>query len=90
MHSLFLFFVFICFSHRKVHTISDDSLVPPITIKKFRHTANVHDLLHGSPFAEEFAGGLFVHLRLQTFSYHCFHTTVSGVLRELQVIPGEF
>ncbi len=38
---------------------------------------------------EEFAGGIFSHFYLSSFSYHRFHSPVSGVLMESRTIPGE-
>ncbi len=73
---------------RDMFSISLDSSIPPITMKKFRRSASVKDRLKGSPYAEQFAGGTFTQYYLSGPAYHRFHSPVSGVLKESRVIPG--
>ena len=42
-----------------------------------------------SPYCEAFAGGTFYHAFLNVNDYHRYHFPVSGVLKELRVIPGD-
>ena len=49
---------------------------------------NVKDLLEGSQYSEQFANGKFVHFYLSTYSYHRFHTPVSGKILESYSIHG--
>ena len=42
-----------------------------------------------SPYCDAFAGGVFYHAFLNANDYHRYHFPVSGVIRELRVIPGD-
>lgn len=42
-----------------------------------------------SPYCEAFAGGVFFHAFLNANDYHRYHFPVSGVIRELRIIPGD-
>ena len=42
-----------------------------------------------SPYCDAFAGGVFFHAFLNANDYHRYHFPVSGVIRELRVIPGD-
>lgn len=48
----------------------------------------IPDLLQGSTYQNEFAGGTFMHSFLDTFNYHRQHTPVSGTVVEARVIQG--
>jgi phosphatidylserine decarboxylase len=50
--------------------------------------ANIEHLLEGSEFKNAFANGTFVHYYLSPFSYHRFHTPVSGKVKECYPIHG--
>ena len=48
----------------------------------------IRDLLAGSQYADQFAGGHFMHAFLNTFDYHRQHAPVSGTVVEANVIQG--
>jgi phosphatidylserine decarboxylase len=50
---------------------------------------SIHELLEGSPYADRFAGGLFMHAFLNTTDYHRLHAPVEGRVVESRVIPGQ-
>jgi phosphatidylserine decarboxylase len=60
-----------------------------ITLKKTHTFGNIKDLLAGSDYKEAFANGKFVHYFLGPYSYHRFHTPVSGTVKECYSIPGK-
>lgn len=64
--------------------VSDD----PITIKS-GSLRSVATLLGSSKYANEFAGGTFTHMFLDINDYHRYHFPVSGVVKEVLVIPGD-
>jgi phosphatidylserine decarboxylase precursor len=49
----------------------------------------IRDLLAGSPWAERFRGGVFIHSFLDVNDYHRFHTPVRGKVLESRKIPGK-
>ncbi len=73
---------------KAMYAINEDSTIPEITIKQSHKFASIHDLLDGSPYADAFANGTFVHYFLGPYSYHRFHAPVSGVLRECRSVLG--
>jgi phosphatidylserine decarboxylase len=68
---------------------ADSNISPPITIKGTHTYANVQKLLAGSQYADCFAGGNFVHNFLGPYSYHRFHTPVSGIVKECYPVKGQ-
>jgi phosphatidylserine decarboxylase len=56
-----------------------------ITIK-FTHRYRIAKLLEGSPYAEEFRGGLFYHAFLGPNDYHRFRAPVNGTVKECRSI----
>ena len=64
--------------------VSDASIV---TIKGIQWS--ITDLLQGSQFADKFAGGVFTHAFLNTYSYHRQHAPVDGKVVEARVIQGQ-
>jgi len=64
--------------------IREDSTV---TIKH-THTYSVLDLLEGSPYRNDFHGGLFAHAFLGPNDYHRFHAPVRGTVLECRAITG--
>lgn len=58
-----------------------------VTVKGMRWS--VADLLQGSPFAERFATGLFMHCALRTFDYHCWHAPLDGRVVDARLIRGQ-
>lgn len=60
-----------------------------VTFKQTHRVGNVAELLKDSPYANDFAGGTFVHYFLGPYSYHRFHTPVAGEVLECRAIPGE-
>ena len=42
-----------------------------------------------SPYCDAFAGGTFYHAFLNANDYHRYHFPLSGVIRELRIIPGD-
>jgi phosphatidylserine decarboxylase len=73
---------------RAQYNIGADSSIPEITIKKTHRFANIEHLLEGSKYKNAFANGKFVHFYLSPFSYHRFHTPVSGIVKECFPIHG--
>ncbi len=77
-------------TYRQFYKIDAESNIEPkITIKGTHTYANVKDLLEGSPYADQFANGSFVHLFLGPYSYHRFHTPVSGVVMDCHSLTGQ-
>ena len=68
---------------------AESNISPAITIKGTHTYANVKQLLAGSQYADCFAGGNFVHSFLGPYSYHRFHTPVSGVVKECYPVNGQ-
>lgn len=57
---------------------------------KIKHLEwNIGDLLKGSPYADQFEGGKFMHSFLNTFDYHRQHTPVGGKVVEARVVEGQ-
>lgn len=75
-------------TYRNMFVIGPDSTIPEITIKKTHKFASIKDLLEGSPYADAFANGTFIHYFLGPYSYHRFHTPVAGLLRECRAVKG--
>lgn len=73
---------------KATYRIAADSTIPAITLKKTHSVASVEELLQGSPHADAFAGGTFVHYFLGPYSYHRFHTPVAGKLLECRAVQG--
>jgi phosphatidylserine decarboxylase precursor len=48
----------------------------------------IADLLDGSPYADAFAGGVYMHSFLNVGDYHRFHVPVGGVIREVRNVHG--
>lgn len=65
-----------------------DPNVPGITVKLTHHYASVQELLDGSQYGDAFANGKMVHYFLGPYSYHRFHTPVSGLLKECRSVQG--
>jgi phosphatidylserine decarboxylase len=77
-------------TYRQFYKIDAESNIEPkITIKGTHTYANVKDLLKGSAYADKFANGYFVHLFLGPYSYHRFHTPVSGVVMDCYPLTGQ-
>lgn len=73
---------------KATYRIAADSTIPAVTLKKTHSVASVEELLQGSPHADAFAGGTFVHYFLGPYSYHRFHTPVAGKLLECRAVQG--
>jgi phosphatidylserine decarboxylase len=63
--------------------VDSDSIV---TIKNVQW--KISDLLVGSQYASEFAGGVWMHAFLGPSDYHCQHAPVGGTVIEAFTIPG--
>jgi len=48
----------------------------------------IDELLDGSPYAEAFEGGIYMHSFLRITDYHRYHVPVSGVVREVRNVAG--
>ena len=81
-------------TYRKVYKIDADSYIindnpdEPVAIKKTNIIGSVATLLKGSPNANKFANGTFVHYFLGPYSYHRFHAPVSGKVDECRAVDG--
>lgn len=58
-----------------------------VTIKSLHW--RIDELLQGSPYANEFNGGIFTHAFLGPNDYHRQHTPVAGRVLEARNIPGD-
>ncbi len=50
---------------------------------------SIGQLLEGSPYADRFAGGTFMHVALRTYDYHRWHAPVPGRVLEARGIAGQ-
>jgi phosphatidylserine decarboxylase len=82
---------------REMFSIDEESKIPQITIKNTHRFGSIPELLMGhdelsqglgEPFATAFAGGKFVHYFLGPYSYHRFHSPVSGMVKACYHIHG--
>ena len=64
--------------------VASDSTV---TVKGLRWL--IGQLLDGSPHAECFAGGVFMHSALRTFDYHRWHSPAAGRVVEARLVRGQ-
>ncbi len=48
----------------------------------------IADLLDGSPYAEAFSNGIYMHSFLRVDDYHRFHVPVGGTVREVRNVHG--
>jgi len=49
---------------------------------------SIKELLDGSPFADEFRNGIYMHSFLYIDDYHRYHVPVAGVIKEIRNIHG--
>jgi phosphatidylserine decarboxylase len=76
-------------TYRAKYCIDANSLLPEcVQIKRTGKYASITDLLKGSQYAKAFANGTFMHFFLGPYSYHRFHTPVSGIIKECYPIMG--
>ena len=73
---------------RKQYAINKHSEIPEIIIKQTHRFGNINLLLKGSQYSNSFANGTFVHYFLGPYSYHRFHTPVSGLIKECYPVQG--
>lgn len=74
-----------------VWKISDDNQIvhkDGVVIKSGTFTS-IAQLLHGSEYAEAFAGGTLTHTFLDVNDYHRYHFPVSGTIKEVVMIPAD-
>ena len=75
-----------------VWKIDDESYI--ITDEKIAVKSRVFNSVRNligpdSPYCDAFAGGTFYHAFLNANDYHRYHFPLSGVIRELRIIPGD-
>jgi len=75
-------------TYRMQYAIDANSNINKTIIKKTHVIGNIADLLDGSPHADAFANGTFVHYFLGPYSYHRFHAPVSGMVDECRAVNG--
>ncbi|MEO6189650.1 MAG: phosphatidylserine decarboxylase, partial [Saprospiraceae bacterium] len=75
-------------TYRAQYAIAADSGIPGVKIKLTHQFGNITKLLEGSAYKDAFKNGTFVHYYLGTYSYHRFHTPVSGIVKECYAIQG--
>ncbi|AUC83654.1 phosphatidylserine decarboxylase [Lacinutrix sp. Bg11-31] len=75
-------------TYRKMYPIDKDSNINTSVLKGTHVIGNINDLLEGSPYANTFANGTFVHYFLGPYSYHRFHAPVSGLVKECRAVTG--
>lgn len=71
--------------------IADDSTIvvtPPALDLKGMHWS-IAQLLQGSDYADQFAGGVFTHSALRTYDYHRWHAPLGGTVLEARIIQGQ-
>lgn len=49
---------------------------------------SIAQLLDGSPYADAFRGGVYMHSFLRIHDYHRYHTPIGGVVKEVRLIQG--
>ena len=74
---------------KAMHRITPDSTIPEITVKGTHRFATIPELLDGSEYGDAFANGWYAHWFLGPYSYHRFHSPVSGTLVECRAVPGD-
>ena len=77
-----------CTYRAQYHIDANSRLPESVHIKQTGKYASITDLLEGSQYAEAFANGTFMHFFLGPYSYHRFHTPVSGIIKECYPIMG--
>ncbi len=75
-------------TYRKMYKIDENSNIKNTVLKKTHIIGNIAKLLDGSPHANKFANGTFVHYFLGPYSYHRFHAPVSGMVDECRAVNG--
>ena len=73
---------------RAAYDIASDSTVPGIRVKRTHEYESINHLLDNSQYSDVFANGKLVHYFLGPYSYHRFHTPVSGLLKECRAVQG--
>ena len=73
---------------RKRYPITADSTIEEIVIKQTHTYAKISQLLEGSEYADSFANGTFIHYFLAPYSYHRFHSPVSGTVKDCRAVQG--
>jgi phosphatidylserine decarboxylase precursor len=66
--------------------VSADGSTVMIKSKGFK---SVTDILHGSNYANDFAGGTLTHTFLNVNDYHRYHFPMSGKVLEAKIIPAD-
>ncbi|CAG9297563.1 phosphatidylserine decarboxylase [Celerinatantimonas diazotrophica] len=76
--------------YRACYHIDEKGNIPEITVKGTHKYNNIQKLLDDETekYAKEFFGGTFVHYFLGPYSYHRFHTPVSGLVEECRAVTG--
>ena len=77
-----------CTFRKRYHINDDSSVDTPFRLKQTHTIGNVKELLKGSRYAEDFKNGTFAHYFLSPYSYHRFHTPVTGIVRESYPVEG--
>ncbi len=76
-------------TYRKEYDIDKNGNIPGITLKHTHEISSIEILLDGSPYANDFNNGTFVHYFLSPFDYHRFHTPVFGKILECRPVQGK-
>lgn len=83
-------------TYRKMYQIDENSKIFSsetnsninTVLKKTHVIGDITKLLEGSPHANKFANGTFVHYFLGPYSYHRFHSPVAGMVDECRAVNG--
>jgi phosphatidylserine decarboxylase len=57
-------------------------------IVKSKNYSSIEEILHGSKYSNDFAGGVLTHTLLDVQDYHRFHFPISGKVLEINKIEG--
>jgi len=75
-------------TYRNKFEIDSDSKIEKIKIKQTHKYGSIEELLESDQYGKSFANGTFVHYFLGPYSYHRFHTPVSGTVKECKALQG--
>lgn len=75
-------------TYSKTYKIDHNSFIDKISFKQTHQFLNIKNFLKDSKYADSFANGTCVHYKLGPYSYHHFHSPVSGLVKESYPVYG--
>ncbi|MEI6865887.1 phosphatidylserine decarboxylase [Flavicella sp.] len=73
---------------KKTYKIDNNSFIDEISFKQTHQFSNIKNFLKGSKYADSFTNGTCIHYKLGPYSYHHFHSPVSGLVKESYPVYG--